>query len=79
MVVAVHKNADGAAQIELRSTDRVRGQAAQTWRRHPSLVARCHTVVDSLEDLLKQEGLHSAVRVQSVDALAHWHAGSSVV
>ena len=65
--------------VELRSTARVRGQQVRTYRAHPSLVARCWTVVDSLAELLKAAGHDMPFKASNPDDLSVWHASASGV
>ena len=69
----------GTAQISLRSTERVRGQTVKRFKANPALVARCYTIVDALEELLRAEGRKMPVSTPSVDALAVWHTDPLVV
>lgn len=72
VVVAVPSEAEPS--VVLRTTAQVAGQAPKQFKRHPSLVARCTTVVDALERLLKQEGLSTEHGELAADELARRHA-----
>ena len=68
--------------VTLRTTERVAGQPSQDMLVHRTRVARCTTVVDVLEKLLRQNGLPVAeLNKPQPDSLAHMHtaADASVV
>jgi hypothetical protein len=67
--------AEEGSQVTLRSTARVRDQELKYFKRARALVARCWTVADSLEKLLKEMGFELPVRGNTAEQLAAWHTG----
>ena len=65
--------------VTLRSTAQVSGQAPKWFEVHRSRVARCYTVVDAMEQLLKGEGMFQTAVVDNLDDLVAWHATSGGV
>ena len=65
--------------VHMRSTAQVSGQAPKVFDVHRSRVARCFTVVDAMETLLRAEGMFQSIGVDDLDELVAWHQTSGGV
>lgn len=79
VVVAVCSEPDARGQmVTLRTTAAVAEQTVKTFKVRRERVARCTTVTDALERLLRSQGLPAEqLDTPHPDALASWHTGST--
>lgn len=78
VVTALSHTNSHESTVNLQTTGRVEGQEPRAFKVHRDQVARCTTVVDVLEDLLREAGL-SAERLTppAPHRLAVWHTDAS--